>query len=368
MVTIRPKIAHLLYSGLGGHGSVFFSLINADSNKRFSYLAVFCGIEPLSPDYADLCERRNIAYSYFSKKKGLDIAIYVRLWRYFRREKPDYIFLHGVAFILPALAYCFFSRKKKVFIRDTQAHHLKSRMEWLWLFVSMQLGNRIIILTNEAAKGIKKKFKFFYKKNKIVIIPNGLDISMFSIKKKYNETDEFRIGMQSRLQPIKDHPTLIRAFKIVCERKPDLNLSLHIAGDGSTKSELESLVKETNLSDKVNFHGMLATDELLDFMHKLDVYVHATFGETQSNSIMQAMACGLPIIASNVSGVNNMLQHNVNGLLYSSEDMVELAELIIYLVDNKQKRTELGEHAKNLAIQRYSNEAMFNRYSELIGL
>jgi L-malate glycosyltransferase len=112
-------------------------------------------------------------------------------------------------------------------------------------------------------------------------------------------------------------------------------------------------------------YGMLNENELLPFMQSLDIYVHATFGETLSNSIMQAMACGLPIIASDVWGVNNMIQNNGNGLLYESQNDAMLADEISELIVNVEKRKTLGKSARIFAEQNYSNQVMFNSYKQL---
>ncbi len=361
----KKIVQHLLYSGLGGPGSVFFSLVEADKGKENLYGAVFCGIEPVREEYIQSCKRLAIPYVYVEKKKGFDLKVYRNIYRQFSKSRPDILFLHGVSFILPALWYRFFRSTRKVIVRDTQAHHLKSKLEWGWLFFSVLFANRIIVLTPEAADGIKKKFGLFVKKKKIVIIPNGLNVKQYLPVATGHSKKEIVIGMQSRLQPIKDHPTLLKAFKLLKEKLPGYSISLHIAGDGVTRPSIESLIDELGIRNSVTMHGMLNSSALVSFMQSLDIYVHATFGETLSNSIMQAMACGLPTVASDVWGVSNMIKTRETGLLYKSENSFQLASMLEELIQDELLMKHLSASARAFAENTYSDEAMFNRYQQV---
>jgi glycosyltransferase involved in cell wall biosynthesis len=361
----KKVIHHLLYSGLGGHGSVFFSLAEADDNREFEYRAVFCGIEKLRDEYSERCTRLQIHFEYVSKKKGLDIGVYWKLFRNFRRSRPGTIFLHGVSFLMPAVWYKIIRPSCAILVRDTQAHHLKSKAEWFWLFFCFFFSKKIVVLTDASAEGMRKKFGRWISPDRLVVIPNGLNMEKYLPMAKPRGNGALKIGMQSRLQPIKDHPTLLRAFKKLLDKWPACSISLHIAGDGETMPAIKAMVRNLELENSVHLHGMLDQDELLRFMHSLDIYVHATFGEMQSNSIMQAMACGLPVIASDVWGVNNMIIPGDNGILYREEDEDQLMLELEQLVLSAQKRSELGLRARKFAEEHYSNDTMFARYRDL---
>ncbi len=362
----RKVIQHMLYSGLGGHGSVFFSLVEGDVNKEFDYRGVFCGVVDMREEYRDKCNQLEIPYQYLKKKHGLHLASMYHLFKFFYKNKPSVIFLHGVTFgIISALCYKIINPGTRILVRDTQAHHLKTKAEWFWMFFCVALAKRIVVLTEASGEGIKKKFGWLVGKRKLVTIPNGLNMAKYQPVCFAPTEKKIAIGMQSRLQPIKDHSTLIKAFKIVKDKLPDYTLSLHIAGDGETMPDVKKLIEELGLSQHVVLYGMLNEKELLDFMQSLQIYVHATFGETLSNSIMQAMACGLPVIASDVWGVNNMINHDKNGWLYTSKDHEQLADKIELLITKPKSRKALGDKARNFAEQNYSNDVMFNSYKKL---
>lgn len=361
----KYRILHLLYSGLGGHGSVFFSLLSADKANEFDYTAAFCGVEPLTQDYIDRCIALRIPYHYFKKEPGLQLSIYGKIARYFLSSKPNVIFLHGGSFILSAVLTKMRRPGVRIIMRDPQAHHLKSRMDWIWLFLSMVFANRLVFLTDNAKQGAIKKFGWFAKKKKMVVIPNGLSMEQYRPVHREMSSGKAVLGMQSRLQAIKDHPTLIRAFKKLVDQYPGTDITLKIAGEGPTMEALVALTKELGISNKVDFTGMLGADELRQFMSSLDIYVHATYGETMSNSIMQALACGLPVIASDVWGVNNMIRPEVNGVLYPSEDVDSLVAYMNRFLVDVNDRKQMGEKARNFAEANYSNETMFAKYRQL---
>ncbi|HEV7781557.1 MAG TPA: glycosyltransferase family 4 protein [Chitinophagaceae bacterium] len=362
----KKIIQHYLYSGLGGHGSVFFSLVGADNEPAFEYRAFFCGIEELREEYRNNCLRLNIPFTYLKKKRGLHLGAYFTVFRAFRKNRPDVIFLHGVGYsIIPALWYKITRPRTRLLVRDTQAHHLKSKMEWFWMFWCLLIAKRLVVLTEASANGIKNKFGWWAPSRKLVTISNGLDIEKYKPGNSRRNEGKFIIGMQSRLQPIKDHPTLLKAFKMIKDQLTGISVTLYIAGDGETMPAIKALVRELGIEKDVKLYGMLNEQELLSFMQSLDIYVHATFGETLSNSIMQAMASGLPVVASDVWGVNNMVQHAKNGFLYPSENAAELASWLKELLTNAALRKESGSNARKFAEDHYSNKVMFESYKKL---
>ena len=110
---------------------------------------------------------------------------------------------------------------------------------------------------------------------------------------------------------------------------------------------------------------MLEEIELVKFLHDLTIYVHASLGETMSTAIMQAMACGLPIIASDVPGINNMIINNKTGILVPVKNEQVMADAIKYLVNTNSRAAELGANAFEFAKMHYSNVTMFKKYKEL---
>ena len=139
----------------------------------------------------------------------------------------------------------------------------------------------------------------------------------------------------------------------------------HIAGDGETITALRALVNKLNLDESVVFYGMLDESALIEFLHRLDIYVHATLGETMSTAIMQVMSCKLPIIASDVLGVNNMIKNGENGLLVPAKNSSLLSQAMADLIINQAKAANLADNAYEFAKKNYSNQKMLGSYNAI---
>ena len=362
------KILHVLYSGLGGHGNVFFSMVKGDVNNEIEYEALFYGIEDVRQEYIEQSKENNIKYYLAKKKLGFDFNYYKSILHFIKESNPDIVFLHGSAYILLTRIASFFSKKNyKIVVRETQANHLKTKAQWVTLAISMFLADTIVCLTKEFAKEISNKLKLLFRKNKIIVISNGIDLNKFKIEKKIEKNSEFNIGMQSRIVSIKDYTTLLKAFAIVKKIKNNSEIiKLKIAGDGDLKTQLILLSKQLGIENDVIFTGMLNERDLIFFLQSLDLYVHASLGETMSTAIMQAMACGLPIIASDVNGINNMVTNGDTGILVPAKNEILLSEAILNCINDIKLRNTLSNNGYNYALNNFSNQIMFKIYNNKV--
>jgi L-malate glycosyltransferase len=356
------EILHVLYSGLGGHANVFFSFVHADERHEFEYTALFNGVEDVVPAYTEKCDSLGIKWSFVKKKSLFDISYYARLVKIIKQSKAEIIFLHSSAYIFQVKLATLFG-KKKIIVRETQPNNLKSKNEWIGLFMAFRLADKIAFLSEEYKNEIKEKLTLVYKKRKVAVIPNGIDLSVFSPVQKQNK-EYITIGMQSRLSRTKDHITLLQAFAQL-KNSGYSNIKLKLAGDGICKPDLILLSRQLNIETDVEFTGMLEEQALVIFLHELDIYIHASLGETMSTAVMQAMACRLPIIASDVPGINNMISHDKTGILVPAKNQQLLAEAIQYLLNKPLVAQNLSENAYSFAKENFSNTTMFNRYKEL---
>ncbi|MFC4262694.1 glycosyltransferase family 4 protein [Ferruginibacter yonginensis] len=359
------KILHILYSGLGGHGNVFFSMVKADKEKSFEYEAIFCGIEDIREEYVTRCTANNIKYHFIKKTAGKHVSYYYKIFKQIKKSKPDIIFLHGSMQLPSAWLAKLLLSKSKIIVRETQALHLKTTFENVALKVAMKLADKIVFLSNDYMKQVSIHFGKKFKASKCSVIPNGIDLNKFAPLASNNVT-QISIGMQSRIVAIKDHSTLIAAFKQLKEKLPEHHLKLYLAGDGEKKISLEEETKKLHLQNDVIFEGMLNENALVYFLQKLDVYVHASFGETMSTAIMQAMACGKAIVASDVDGINNMITNQKDGLLVPVNQVNEMANAIETIILNPVLKASLEAAALNTATQKFSDRQMFLSYKAII--
>lgn len=161
-------------------------------------------------------------------------------------------------------------------------------------------------------------------------------------------------GIVARLDPVKDHPTLLRAMKIACERCP--RLKLVCAGDGDTRQKLEELARSLGLEDRVRFAGWV--DDIPSFYNAIDINLLTSLSETFPYALTDGTRSHLPTISSRVGGVPVLIDHGVNGLLFTPGDEKELAKHLITLAQDPELRRTLGDRLYEKASRKLSLESM----------
>jgi len=157
------KIVHILYSGLGGHGTVLFTLLENKFLESCEHHVIFVGVEEPRTEYIERCQALNIPWHYVARIAGQDnIHFIYSLFKILQWVDAELVFSHSLA-ATPSLAlYRIFSCRKCFFVlRETQAHHLKRLQEWIFLLLANWVFDRIVYLTEEARIGAKAKLRFF---------------------------------------------------------------------------------------------------------------------------------------------------------------------------------------------------------------
>jgi glycosyltransferase involved in cell wall biosynthesis len=171
----------------------------------------------------------------------------------------------------------------------------------------------------------------------------------------------------AHLRPEKDHETLLKAFTKVIETHPASVLRL--AGDGPLRSELVSLVDLLGLGSRVEFHG--ATRDVWDLLGRADVFVLSSQAEPLGIAVLEAMASGLPVIATNVGGLPEIVRHGENGLLVPPTDPAALATAMIRLASSPKERLSMGKAGRETASTNTMSSTVdryFSHYRERLGV
>ncbi|MFC1804930.1 glycosyltransferase family 4 protein [Candidatus Omnitrophota bacterium] len=226
-------------------------------------------------------------------------------------------------------------------------------------------GSRVIAISKEVKKHLIDDFGV--KEEIIRVIHNGIDTDRFTaiketgLKKKFGLKDGPVVGIIARLSEVKGHIYLIEAMKEVTARIPEAQLV--IAGEGRMQKELEDLTARLNLGQSVYFIPTVAdTRELLSVM---DIFVMPSLKEGLGLGLMEAMACGLPVIGSNVGGIKSLIQDRENGLLVEPKEAPQLSFAILELLGNKEKGISYGEKARQLIIREFSKDQMVRKTIEV---
>lgn len=363
---MKPRILHCAYSGLGGHAAVLFSLLDTEMRARFEHFVLFFGVEELRGEFADTCNNLGVPYAYVKKRGRLAFRSHQEVLRIIGEVQPDIIMVNGSLLTIPLLlGGVRRTRACSILVRETQANHLKSAQEWIGSFVAARWADAVVYLTDEFHQEVNKKFPgVLRRKGRVRVIPNGVEIDEVPPSRE-TTPNAFHMAMVSRIVPIKDHSTLIEAVRILVYERGWTRLRLFIAGEGPSLETLKAQCAAAGVHEHVVFTGMLNRAAVQDLLRSVHLYVHCTFGETMSNSILQAMAAGLPVVASDVKGVSNLLNHGSDGVLVRVGDAAALTDALDSLLRSPELRDSLGRSAHQRILRDLSRQRMVTEYSAL---
>lgn len=210
-----------------------------------------------------------------------------------------------------------------------------------------------------------------YKPEKTRVIYNGLDLARLQVNparaasiraEKGLKPGEPVVGMSAWLTPAKDHSTFLKSACIIRERKPEVRFAL--LGDGPLRPHLEALVNELSLTEQVVFFG--AQQEVGTYLSLFDVAVLSSKDhEGCSNSLLEAMALGKPVVATDIGGNKELVIAGETGLLVASGDPVALAEGVLSLLNAPERARQIGVKGRAMALSRFSQERMVADYQQL---
>lgn len=359
------KVTQVLYSGLGGHGSVVTSLVLADKTNRWQHSLIFYGIEDLLPAYREFCLTAALPFVSIKKKKGLFRLPGKEIYQAFSKQQPDIIILHSPTLVLPAWLYCIFNRKK-LFVVEHTPLAIKGRAERMATLLSLLLARKVVCLSETYRMELQKRIPFFNTNKRTVLIRNGIDLDRFR-PEPVKDSPEFHIGMAGRFSSQKNQALLVEtAILGFTSGQLDKQVHFHFAGSGETLEELKQLITEKGLDKQVHLHGLLEEKEMLAFFSRLDLYVHASFAETMCTSVMQAMACGLPVIGSDIPGINDLLPAGDQTICLLPNDRPQNWLEYILTFKEKERRATEATRSRKAAEVYFSAAESFSAYNQLI--
>ncbi len=174
-------------------------------------------------------------------------------------------------------------------------------------------------------------------KKKIHFIPNGVEDTFFKISRT-REHSEVTILLLGSLIPRKGIDTVLAAAAL-CKEK---SWEMLIAGTGPEEIRLQNLASSEGIQERISFIGSIAPNEVPSLLSKADIFIQASYSEGRPNTVLEAMASAVPVIGSNIDGINELISHKKNGLLFSAGNVAELAEQMQTLLDCKYLRQKLG--------------------------
>lgn len=276
-------------------------------------------------------------------------------WKEHRPEVLQAYFLDAAYFGAPLAKLC--GVKKVVRVRNNLGYWLTSKHRALGRMVRPFVDR---VLTNTTA-GRDALAREGTPANRVSVLENGVDTARF---KRFILPDTskkvVRVGCVANLRPVKNVDGLMRAAQLACDRFPQLRFE--VAGDGEQRAELERLHAALNLGDRFVLRG--SVPDVPGFLRTVDVAVLSSHSEGMSNALLEYMAAGRAVVATDV-GANAQLLDNGNcGLLVPANDGGALCDAFGELLANPLRAAGFGSAARRRAEREYSRTAMTARFAD----
>lgn len=194
------------------------------------------------------------------------------------------------------------------------------------------------------------------------VVPNGVDTSVFNVTKNSDRKEgDFVVVTASRLVKKNGVADLIRSLEFLPS-----DIKLIIIGNGPLEEQLKSLCAEIGVSNRVSFEGFLSQQEINEHFNNADVFCRPSLSEGMGNVFLEAMAAGLPVIATNVGGIPDIVSHGEDGLLVDAENPRAVAESIMLLREDSSLRQKLIENGLEKVATKYTWDNIARQMDEVL--
>lgn len=199
---------------------------------------------------------------------------------------------------------------------------------------------------------------YFQNYGSISVIPNPIVAPPLQFKQAEKNLKIITIG---RLVPQKNHACLIQAFAAIADNYPDWTVD--IFGEGADYESLRRLIKQLHMTNRIHLRGK--TSDVYAELNRSSIFVFPSLYEGFPNALAEAMAVGLPVVASDIPGNQELIQNGVNGVLFKKRDISDLALKLSDLIDNESLRLTLGKKAKDI-LKTYGEEKVYALWDNLL--
>ena len=301
-------------------------------------------------------EEAGIRIVYLDKKLGPDLSMVPKLIEIIRRERPDVVHTHLDVIKYAVLAAKLAGVKKCVHtVHSLADREAEGRVQKIINGFYFRRGWSVpVALTPEVRNSVAEFYGLPL--SRVPVIYNGIDLSRCVPKTTYEPGETVTILHVGRFDVPKNHPGLLEAFRLLLETHPECRLRL--VGDGELRPDMEKLAREKGIADFVEFCGMQSN--VYPYLHDADIFTLPSIYEGNPMTIIEAMGTGLPIVASRVGGIPDMISDGESGLLVEPEPQSICTDLT-RLVGDAALRQRLGLAARKQS-QTFSAEHMARDY------
>jgi len=351
-------VVHLLYRlDFGGLETLLVDCINRMPGYRH---AVVCLAGYTA--FAEKITRPGVALYSLDKAPGLGLGAHARLFKLLRRLRPTILHTYN----LSGIEYNFTGWLAGVPVRVHAEHGRDAgdpqglnRKHNLLRRLLSPFVDRYVPVSGELHTWLRETVGIADAKN--AWISNGVDTEHFHPGQP--DPDTFVIGTVGRAQDVKNQALLIDAFIDLRARLPQRKMRLAIVGDGPLRAALQQKAQAAGLGDAVWLPG--ARTDIADLMRTFSVFALSSLAEGTPVTLLEAMACGLPVVSTAVGGIPDLVQENVTGLLVANGDSAALAGALAVYANDPALARHHGAAGRARIEHHYSVGAMVQAYTNL---
>lgn len=366
---MKPKILHILRGNeRGGSSSVIFNLVKKLDDIGYHVTLLFL-------KKTQLCEKAvsiGIIVKVIDKNDGIDLKLPWRLSAFLKEEKFDLIHTHSIG-------SNFYGRIAKLLVgkiplvttvhgdtlKNLKAAFKSNLVSYLIHYIDFRmaiLSEKILVVSNLLGKKLIAKG---LSRNKVIVIHNGIDLEAFEkkgtrgylkeLKREFRiRKDEKIVGSVGRLIALKNYELFLKAAKDIVEFNK--NVKFLIIGDGKQEKKLKKMAFDLKLNNKIIFAGWRT--DLTYLYHLMNLFVLSSKSEGLPITILEAMASRKPVVATDVGGISEAVQHGKSGLLVPSDDHIALSSALKCLLNDPNRCQFMGEEGRRIVEQKFTIEKM----------
>jgi len=281
--------------------------------------------------------------------------------------KPDIVHAHSHLFLTTyqAVRYCVNQRKPLVLsVRGVIAErqHLINLIQKIYLFtLASYIFKKATVVHCLTMSDALEVMKLGCPAEKIKIVPNPVDVEIFTPRPELEEDN--LVVWVGRFVPEKGLDTLINVAREVI--RYNKNIRFMLVGDGPLIRRVKYLIQKFNLENNISLTGALPRHNVSEILARAVVFVFPSLKEGLPKALLEAMASGKAIVASDIPGVNEIVTNGKNGILIKPKDYLSFAKAILYLIEDRELRKKLGTAARNYVLKNHSPNKILRKLENI---
>lgn len=351
-----------LINSLGGGGAerVFIRELNALQAEGVDVRLATLYSASKGRTHGQLLELPADKQSCFEFRGLLDLRAFKALKRFVQTERIDLIYStldeantlnRALALLLPSVS---------AIVREANTAEHKTNKFKLWDRLTNRRLKQIVTVSEEVRQSILKYAPAV--DPKITVLSNGVELGRQPAHRVHPKLILLTVG---RCTPQKDQQLILRALRILNERRKAVDYVFHFIGDGPLRTELEAMTHELDLADRVIFHGHVPAEQMLAYYEASDIFLLSSRWEGCPNVLLEALSYGLASLSTNVGGVPDIVRHDIDGLLVEAGQTQAFADQLERLLTDGALRTRLGLAARKRIEDQFSMEQHMTRLTHL---